>query len=70
MFNVAATKFDPFVLILCWPGIGKSLASKLAEQGLNVVLVALQDGLLNATFAELQAQFPKQSFRKAYFLPL
>lgn len=29
-----------------------------------MVLVALQDGLLDATFSELQAQFPKQTFRK------
>jgi hypothetical protein len=55
-------------LISCRVGIGKSLASKLAEQGLNVVLVALQDGLLDATLAELQAQFPKQSFRKVLAL--
>ncbi|EIE24820.1 NAD(P)-binding protein [Coccomyxa subellipsoidea C-169] len=45
-------------------GIGKSLATRLADQGLNVVVVALQDGLLDATFSELQAQFPKQTFRK------
>lgn len=31
---------------------------------MNVVLVALQDGLLDATFSELKAQFPLQSFRK------
>ncbi len=49
-------------------GIGKSLAIKLASQGLNVVLVALQDGLLDATFAELKIQFPQQSFRKAWTL--
>ena len=29
-----------------------------------MVLVALQDGLLDATFSELKAQFPEQSFRK------
>ena len=45
-------------------GIGKSLAARLASQGVNVVLVALQDGLLDATFSELKAQFPQQSFRK------
>ncbi|CAK0786342.1 hypothetical protein CVIRNUC_009555 [Coccomyxa viridis] len=45
-------------------GIGKSLAVKLATQGVNVVLVALQDGLLDATFSELKVQFPQQSFRK------
>jgi short-subunit dehydrogenase len=47
------------------PGIGKSLATKLAEQGIDVVLVALDDGLLEATFSELKAQFPGQTFRKA-----
>ena len=49
-------------------GIGKSLATKLASQGMNVVLVALQDGLIDATFAELKAQFPQQTFRKVRLL--
>lgn len=49
-------------------GIGKSLATKLASQGINVVLVALRDGLLDATFAELKAQFPQQTFRKVRLL--
>jgi NADPH:quinone reductase-like Zn-dependent oxidoreductase len=38
-------------------GIGKSLAVKLAQQGVNVVLVALQEQILDDTLAELQAQF-------------
>ena len=50
-------------------GIGKSLAVKLATQGVNVVLIALQDGLLDATFSELKVQFPQQSFRKVKECP-
>eukprot|EP00959_Pyramimonas_sp_CCMP1952_P028749 603082-Pyramimonas_sp.AAC.1 len=45
-------------------GIGKSLAEKLAMQGINVVLVALQEPLLMETFETLQAQFPDVEFRK------
>lgn len=45
-------------------GIGKSIARKLASQGLNVVLVALQDSLLNDTAAELSAAYPKLTMRK------
>lgn len=44
-------------------GIGKSLARKLAAQGANVVLVALDDDLLAATAAELAAEFPDRDFR-------
>lgn len=45
-------------------GIGKSLAVKLAQQGVNVVLVALQEQLLDDTFAELQSQFKAIKFIK------
>ena len=45
-------------------GIGKSLAHKLASQGINVVLVALDEPLLDKTCAELEAQFPERRFRK------
>mmetsp|Transcript_7805 Transcript_7805/g.20776 ORF Transcript_7805/g.20776 Transcript_7805/m.20776 type:complete len:318 (+) Transcript_7805:40-993(+) len=45
-------------------GIGKSIAFKLARQGLNVVLVALGDPLLDATHDELVQTFDKQEFRK------
>ncbi|KAL6750248.1 hypothetical protein V8C86DRAFT_2817430 [Haematococcus lacustris] len=45
-------------------GIGKSIARKLAQQSLNVVLVALGDPLLDATVTELQTEFPKLQFRK------
>ena len=45
-------------------GIGKSIAKALARQGINCVLVALDDDLLGATFAELSKAFPGVSFRK------
>lgn len=45
-------------------GIGKALTEKLAGQGINVVLVALDDGLLKSTFEELQKKFPNRQFRK------
>lgn len=53
---------------LCAPavaGIGKSIARKLAGQGLNVVLVALGDDVLDATHKELAEQYPRVIFRKA-----
>lgn len=46
-------------------GIGKEIARKLAAQGLNVVLVALGDRLLDEAHAELQTAFPDVEFRKA-----
>jgi len=48
----------------CLTGIGKSIAMKLARQGLNVAMVALGDDLLNSSFEEIKAAFPKQQFRK------
>lgn len=45
-------------------GIGKALAEKLAGQGVNVVLVALDDDLLKSTFETLQKRFPNRQFRK------
>ncbi|NJR41996.1 MAG: SDR family NAD(P)-dependent oxidoreductase, partial [Akkermansiaceae bacterium] len=45
-------------------GIGKALALKCAEQGLNTVLVAKPDDLLDATFTEISEKFPELSFRK------
>ncbi|EGD73961.1 hypothetical protein PTSG_05655 [Salpingoeca rosetta] len=45
-------------------GIGKAMAEKLAGQGINVVLVALDDDVLTHTFAEIQQKFPNIQFRK------
>ncbi|KAH8607242.1 putative short chain dehydrogenase Enoyl (Acyl carrier protein) reductase [Trypanosoma vivax] len=45
-------------------GIGKAISRKLAQQGINVVLVALDDALLDNTFSELQQQYEWLSFRK------
>lgn len=47
-------------------GIGKSIARKLAGQGLNVVLVALGDPLLDTTHKELSEQYPRVTFRKVH----
>ena len=45
-------------------GIGKSIAFALAKQGVNVVLVALQEPLLDETFEELKASFGDRKFLK------
>lgn len=51
--------------ILVWlAGIGKSLARSCAQQGLNVVVVARPDDLLDSTVTELQEQWPDRQFRK------
>mmetsp|Transcript_20905 Transcript_20905/g.29050 ORF Transcript_20905/g.29050 Transcript_20905/m.29050 type:complete len:331 (+) Transcript_20905:96-1088(+) len=44
-------------------GIGKSLAFKLASQGLNVVVVSIEDDYLKATMKELKEHYPKLEFR-------
>jgi short-subunit dehydrogenase len=44
-------------------GIGKSLAFKLASQGLNVVLVSLDDDVFKVTIKELKACYPNLQFR-------
>jgi short-subunit dehydrogenase len=44
-------------------GIGKALAFKLASQGLNVVLVSLDDDFLRETVKELKTAFPGLEFR-------
>lgn len=49
-------------------GIGESIAKKLAGQGLNVVLMALQDEVLDATTAELKAAFPNVQLRKVHIV--
>jgi len=45
-------------------GIGRALAFACAQQGLNVVLVALPDPTFNATFAEIKKAYPKLKFKK------
>lgn len=44
-------------------GIGKALAFKLASQGLNVVVVSLDDDVLKQTMKELKETYPKLEFR-------
>ena len=45
-------------------GIGKALAERLAQQGLSLVLVALDDELLSNTHAELTDKYPECRFIK------
>jgi short-subunit dehydrogenase len=45
-------------------GIGKALAFKLASQGLNVVIVSLDDAELKNTMKEIRTAFPKLEFRQ------
>ena len=58
---VSPPLLTPSVLHLA--GIGKALAKRLASQGLNVVLVALPDALLQETNAELSKTYPNVTFR-------
>ena len=44
-------------------GIGKALAFKLASQGLNVVLVSLDDDMLKVTMKEIKEAYPDLEFR-------
>lgn len=44
-------------------GIGKAIAYKLASQGLNVVLVSLDDEFLRETMKDIKTSFPDQEFR-------
>mmetsp|Transcript_12375 Transcript_12375/g.16230 ORF Transcript_12375/g.16230 Transcript_12375/m.16230 type:complete len:329 (+) Transcript_12375:188-1174(+) len=44
-------------------GIGRALSFKLASQGLNVVVVSLDDDLLEKTMQELKEAYPKQEFK-------
>lgn len=57
-------RHDPAPNLSICAGIGKAIAKKLASQGLNVVLVALGDSLLDSTHAELSEAYPKVQFRK------
>ncbi len=45
-------------------GIGKEIAIKCAGQGLNVILVALDDNLLGETYNDLRCRYPKRQFKK------
>ena len=51
-------------------GIGKVLTEKLCEQGLNVVMVALDDKLLDDSHKEIAAKFPavQVSFARCEFV--
>lgn len=48
-------------------GIGKSIAFRLARQGLNVVLVALDDNHLDNSFEEIKSAYPQCQFRKVWY---
>lgn len=49
----------------CLAGIGKALAKRLADQGVNVILVAKPDSLLDDTHAEMQSTYKHLQVRKA-----
>jgi short-subunit dehydrogenase len=44
-------------------GIGKAIAFKLAKQGLNVVIVSLDDDMLKETMTQLKESYPDLEFR-------
>jgi len=44
-------------------GIGRCLSERMAQQGLNVVLVALPDNLLKETYDELRSKYKNVTFR-------
>lgn len=44
-------------------GIGAAISTRLAQQGINVVLVALEDALLEKHTLMLRERFPNQEFR-------
>ncbi len=48
-------------------GIGKAMAVKLAEQNINVVVVALADALLDSTISQMESDFPDLQFRKVSY---
>jgi len=45
-------------------GIGKAITERLASQGINVVLAALDDQVFAKTMDELKAKFPEREFVK------
>jgi len=44
-------------------GIGRAVTEKLASQGINVVIAALEDDLLHDLFAKMKREFPHLQFR-------
>jgi len=44
-------------------GLGRAICEKLAAQGLNVVICALDNDFLKTTTADLRAMYPAQEFR-------
>ena len=44
-------------------GIGKAIVRRLAQQGIHVVVVALDDAMMAQTMAELKLSFPQIEFR-------
>ena len=47
---------------LCFGSIGRSMVDRLAEQGLNVIIVALPGILLQNTAKDLETRYPNQRF--------
>ena len=41
-------------------GIGLAIATKLAEQGFNVIIAAIQNEMLKTSTDTLQQRFPRQ----------
>lgn len=44
-------------------GLGRAISEKLAEQGLNIVICALDNDFLKTTVDDLRQRYPKQEFR-------
>lgn len=45
-------------------GIGRAITGKLARQGINVVMVAIDDALLTEVFEKMKTDYPSVQFRK------
>jgi short-subunit dehydrogenase len=55
---------EPWALVTgASSGIGLSIVRQVAQQGINVVLVARDDALLPKAIAQLRVEFPERSFR-------
>ena len=66
LYSTAPDQGPLFDVIVSDAGIGKAIAQKLAKQGLNVVLVALEDETLDATYDELSTEYPNVEIRKVH----